>query len=454
MMPNGQSAALETKRFKVEPYHDTPAGRPLKLLFFAWYFPPARGIASVRSWNMAKYLVRSGWQVTVVTPDPALWRHAEGSEAISAELERQGIRRIWTDHRWRWLSPYDLNCWNEGLGRLAGGTCRRVARYLGIEGEIGWLQPTGAACSGLSRDDVDVILATGSPFVSFRLARRLSERLGRPYVLDYRDPWTQNPHAERNRLALSTRLTLRTEARLLAGSAAAIHVSPSCSSAMAQRFELERRPHVITNGYDPEELAAVKPHDFGYSAIVYTGAFYPPKRTAAPLMAALKRLRETAAGNKPDWRFHYYGDAEAHVREEANHWGMMDRVVLHGTVTRAEALSAVKGATIALVITSVFDEGSLEDNGIVTGKVFEPLGLGTPILLIAPRGSDARKIIAETDSGRAFVGTDVDGIAGFLSRLPRRTREASSAEAYSWPAKAAELDGILRNAAASGQTVA
>ncbi len=51
-----------------------------KMLFLACYFPPVHGSACVRTWNMAKYLARLGWDVTVVTPDPSLWRNVEQPE--------------------------------------------------------------------------------------------------------------------------------------------------------------------------------------------------------------------------------------------------------------------------------------------------------------------------------------------------------------------------------------
>src|SRR4030095_10196906 len=120
---------------------------------------------------------------------------------------------------------------------------------------------------------------------------------------------------------------IRKEAMLLAGSAATTIVSRSCASALAQRFDLGPKTHVITNGYDPEELADVEPYNFGHFAIVYTGSFYPPKLVITPSMAALKRLKETTNTYNAEWYFHYYGDGdgEAHVREEANRFGLMDR---------------------------------------------------------------------------------------------------------------------------------
>jgi hypothetical protein len=54
----------------------------------------------------------------------------------------------------------------------------------------------------------------------------------------------------------------------------------------------------------------------------------------------------------------------------------MDRVIIHGNVSRKEALTATRGAGAAVVITSVAKRASLEENGIMTGKIYEALGLG------------------------------------------------------------------------------
>ena len=109
---------------------------------------------------------------------------------------------------------------------------------------------------------------------------------------------------------------------------------------MDRSFQLGSKLHVITNGYDPVELAGIKPYDFGHRAIVYTGNFYPPKRVISPILAALKRVNETMHGKDVPWLFHYYGGQGNHVREEAERFGVMEQVVLHGNVPRAEALGA------------------------------------------------------------------------------------------------------------------
>ena len=109
------------------------------------------------------------------------------------------------------------------------------------------------------------------------------------------------------------------------------------------------------------------------------------------------------------WYFHYYGAQENHVREQADRFGLTDRIVLHGRVPRREALSAVKGANLAVVITSVYEQSPLEDKGIVPGKIFEAIGLGTPVLLIAPNGSDATAITRHHWISEKFYGSRDSG---------------------------------------------
>jgi glycosyltransferase involved in cell wall biosynthesis len=411
------------------------------LLFLTWHFPPASSVACVRTWSIAKHLARLGWEVTVVTPDPSVWRRVEDSQETEANLQREKIRRISTGHRWRCLVADRLHCWNQGVGWLAGGICRNVARRLGVDLVIGWIKEAERACSALTPKDVDVILASGPPFATFTLARRLSKRLGRPYVLDYRDPWTQSPHAARP----ARPTTIRKEARLLADSGALTIVSPSWALGLDRRFGVGSKLHVVTNGYDSEELAGVAPHAFGHFAVVYAGNFYLPKRVISPVMAALKILSETTNQRVGDWRFHYYGINQEHVTEEAKRFGLMHRVVLHGSVPRADALSALRGAGVAVVITSVFENALLEDEGIVTGKVFEILGLETPILLVAPSGSDARVVVQSAGIAQSFTGTDAEGMASFLkSVMLGRNPEPVNPSAYAWTSIAKRLDAILR----------
>jgi glycosyltransferase involved in cell wall biosynthesis len=391
-------------------------------------------------WNIAKYLARSGWAVTVLTVDQSLWRHIEGADATEIDLEREGILRLTTDHHWRWLAADSLNYSDSRLAWFGGGICRRVARGLSIDSAAGWIRAAERACADLKAGDVDVILASGPPFAAFSLAKRLSERLMCPYVLDYRDLWSRNffhpaPGA------------LRREASVIAGSAAVTTVSPSWGSVMAGEFAVGPKLHVISNGYDAEVLASIEPYHFGHFAIVYAGRLAPPRRTISPLFEGLKRLEGAAPGQVRRWQFHYYGHESRHVIEEAERFGLTRRLVVHGRVPRSQTLSAVKGAGVAVVITSVVERATNVDNGMVTAKIFESIGLGTPALLIAPMGSDANAVAEVTGLARSFRAADVEGIASFLGYLLEgQTLEPKDPAAYAWENLVSGFDRVLRKA--------
>jgi glycosyltransferase involved in cell wall biosynthesis len=418
----------------------TETARMPRLLFLAHSFPPKNTIGCVRTYSMAKWLTRRGWEVTVVTPRESAWGQRDGAMDFHRRLLREGIRCIRTEHHWQsLLAAADRRSL---LGWIAGGVARRSAPFLGIEREAGWVGDVERACAGLTGDDVDLVLASGPPFVSFELARRLAERLGCPYVLDYRDLWTKNPHAFK---AASKRLLAR-ERRAVEGSAAALGVSPSLVQSVQRGFAGSKPMHVISNGYDPEELEGVPRHDFGHFAIVYTGTLYPPKRGVEPLMAALLRL-EVLKPEDDDWTFHYYGSQGDYVRRVAESFGIAHRTRMHGTVPRPEALAAVRGANLAVVISSVYEEATLEEKGIVTGKVFEEIGLRTPLLVIAPAGSDLDGILAATGLGKRFAGTEIDAMAAFLlERMRGGAPKPRDTDVYSWETIGRQLDDVLRGA--------
>jgi glycosyltransferase involved in cell wall biosynthesis len=204
---------------------------------------------------------------------------------------------------------------------------------------------------------------------------------------------------------------------------------------------------VVPNGYDSGEMAAIKPYDFGHCAIVYTGIFYPPKRIISPFLSALKCLQESFSENRNGWYFHFYGAEENYVREEAKRFGLNDRVVLHGRVPRREALSAIKGASLAVVITSVAEQGSMSDRGIVTAKIYEAIGLRTPVLLITPEGSDATAVTEATGLVKSFTGADIQGMASFLKDVVcGQAPKPEDVEACSWTAISKNLDAVLHKA--------
>lgn len=413
-------------------------GRPPRLLYLARAFPPAPAIGSVRAWNTAKWLAASGWAVTVVTPEPSVWLHPDEPEKVQERLRSAGIARILTGHAWPMLMP-DRVKWIPGrAGWLLGGACRVVARSLGIEASAGWGISAERACAVLARGDCDLILATGGA-AAYRAAHRLSLRLGCPFLMDYRDPWTGNPHDAGRRSKSSE------EARLLGACAGATVVSPSWAELIGRTFGVPEKVHVITNGFDPDMFVGVESRRFDHFAIVYAGTLYPPKRVLDPVLRALRAFAESRPARVA--RFHYYGDFGEPVLEAATRLGARALVEVHGRVPRRAALEAQKGSGLVVVVASVDEEAGLSDLGVVTAKVFDCMALDRPALVVAPRGSDLYAVARTAGGMRCFAGSDVEGMARYIGEVEGgRAPPALGRQAYRWDSIAGKLDGVLRAA--------
>lgn len=417
-----------------------------RLLYLAYCFPPAPFIASVRTWNVARQLARIGWQVTVVTPHPSLWRRIDSTQPSAEDAAKEGLELLHTGHYWPWLVTDYLRNSHPRFAWAVGGPFRKLLRSCGLEGYIGWIPAVKSACARYRPGDIDVVLGTGNPFVTFGLARSLARRLHCPYVLDYRDLWTGNPGRAQ------VPWIRWTERRILGAAAAITIVSKSLTEVLAQHFGVSDRVHVISNGYNATEQASLQPLNFCEPAVVYAGTLYPPNAVLDPVFSALSNLNRSNI----DWKFHYYGSMTSLVADAAKRAGITNRLVLHGQVPRREALAAAKGAHCAVVVTSVLDTASASERGIVTGKIFELVGMGVPILLVAPPFSDAEAVVGTC--GHRFSGSQINEMTSYLADLltsPRRS--FTPPPEYDWETLGMRLhqvlEGIVRGPTGTGRRI-
>ena len=76
--------------------------------------------------------------------------------------------------------------------------------------------------------------------------------------------------------------------------------------------------------------------------------------------------------------------------------------------------------------------------------MFESIGLGTPVLAIAPPAPTSNRI-ATAGKGRVFRGSDIAGMAAFLAELMAgKTLPPNRPEQFAWPNLAKKMDTTLR----------
>lgn len=419
-----------------------PRETALRLLLLAFPFPPARAVGAVRCANLAKQLSRLGWRITVVTIDPGLLADPDPSMGdMEAWFREAGVETVWTDHGLRmFLGGYVTGRWWERPAWVRGLAIRFV-RWTGVDRSAGWIRPVSQACARFRPGDFDVVMASGPPYAAFKAAGRLGRRLRARVVLDYRDLWSMAPHDPH-----LMPWTVKGEQRLLDQASKVLVVSSAMARCLERKFGHAEKISVVTNGFDPEAFRNVVPMRFEQPTVVYAGTFYPPLRIIDPVLDALREVNGPGRAEGKALRLLYLGPQGDAVRKAAKARGVLRWVETKGRVPRQEVYSALKGAVAATVVTSVEPAVSPEVDSILTGKLFEAMGCGAPVLLVAPAGSEASRVVERTRAGRSFVGSDVEGMAAWLRERMAGdpVPVALDVQAYSWPQIARQVDRILR----------
>ena len=79
-----------------------------------------------------------------------------------------------------------------------------------------------------------------------------------------------------------------------------------------------------------------------------------------------------------------------------------------------KAIQSIMNSSVVVLI--IPDHNS--NKGILTGKLFEYLATGVPILCLGPADGDAAEIISKAKAGATFGYNDIKGISEFLNNVP------------------------------------
>jgi len=121
-----------------------------------------------------------------------------------------------------------------------------------------WFLPIGtkyelykAAKNFLKDNKVDVIIATGDPFILFKYASKLSKEFNTPWVADYRDPWS-------NRISINNKPIQKNIAKILEKkylkNVKLISTVSEYFAAIIKKNVCDKPFAIIPNGYDENVL--------------------------------------------------------------------------------------------------------------------------------------------------------------------------------------------------------
>lgn len=392
-------------------------------LLVTYYFPPSGGSGVQRMLKFTKYLPHFGWKPLILTVRedaefPARDETLRSDIPEGTKVVRTGITEFYRFYRSMagTTAPLDVSARSENEGLLKRFLRAVRASIFVPDGRVGWIpHALGPGKKLAVENNASVILSSGPPFTANLIGGLLHRRTGLPWMQDFRDPWTRAPFYP-DRPALVRRIDERLEAWTVRTADRTLAVNRMIIDDFCERYERIDRDRLATlpNGYDEEDFEGLERSDPKKLTMVHTGSLFSSRDPKA-LRTALADLCAQEEGFAESVEIVIAGRVDPDV-EEALRAPPLDRIVsLVGYLEHSCSLKLLRSAHLCLLF--VGQEKSVR--GMLTGKVFEYLGSGTPILAIAPEG-EARDLIERCRAGFVVDPTDVEGTRELLRSIWKR----------------------------------
>jgi glycosyltransferase involved in cell wall biosynthesis len=390
-----------------------------RLLIASYSYPPIADVGSFRTIKLAKYLVRMGWAVHVVSVrNPDVWRIIGPAEEPPGVEVTRTLDPIRLDRAGQAIRSVIMSRGSPGLSAKAGLGRRGVVVP---EFQAGWLLTASGAMARIARRwQATHLMGTGPPFSSLIAAAVAARKTGLPFLADLQDSWTIHPDT-RYPTGVLRAIDEALERTVFRQARAITVVTRTIADRYGRRYpQWKSKIHVLPNGYDPEDLPRASEPREGPFTIAYTGSFYPHSPPTT-LLAALQRLVSSGAVPRDGLRVEFVGRPEETIRKDIETRGLADVVIVQGfRPLREAAATAARADLLYLLIPRHFREA-------LSDKIFLYLATGNPILAEVPEG-EAREFLKERGGEVSFVPPgDVSAMESAIREAFSRGRSRTSA---------------------------
>ena len=371
------------------------------------YFPPAGGGGVQRSLKLAQYLPALGVETHVLAPDDPKWVHRDPELRVPTQA--------WI-HRARYIGPRGRKPAEElratdGLERALVQAQVTARRLLVPDASVTWnLTAIPAAIRIAKREGIDVVITTSPPGSVHFVGAAVQRASGTRWIADLRDPLVANQHRRDDTAAARARQAANEQvARLVARNADAVTCVSEAIADEVRGLGARGPVRVIANGCDFDDFAGLEYEPAPRFRITHTGSFFG-KRDPRPFLQAFHDAGLDAVAR-------FVGDFRSSDREWAEALDLGDRLEIVDYLPRADSLRLQRDSEALLLL--VPDAGG-RGKGVLSGKVFEYIAAGRPILAVVPPDGAAADLVRETGSGVVVAPDDVDGIRAALVELHAR----------------------------------
>jgi glycosyltransferase involved in cell wall biosynthesis len=411
-----------------------------KVLMIAYYYPPVAGGGVQRTSKFAKYLPQFGWKPVVLTvreafdyySDDSLLQDIDGSVTVHRSGSIEPMK--WIRKRLKQQSQNPGNSKDENTSQKI--RLKKFPWLLKIkesifipDAEIGWLPfAVIKALKLIKKENIDLIYSTSCPYTDHLIAYFLKKITGKPWVADFRDPWSLSIKAPQ--FSWRRFWDIRLERRILGTANRVVTVTKPIERDF-RRICPQGRYKTITNGYDEDDFCSARTNAFKEDrfTITYTGILFRENSPNTFLKALANLIAE-----KPDLRekilVRFVGQIDNPGESDNLQYLQslpLDSVVqLVPYVRHRQAIEYMISSDVVLLIVN---DGPHRD-GIITSKSFEYARSGSPVLAVVPPDGAAGQLVLQTHSGIVVHPDAIDEIRKAIHHLYKLYQRKSLDRAF------------------------
>lgn len=434
-----------------------------KVLIISYYWPPSGGSGVQRWLKFVKYFREFGIEPIVLTIDPAFATFPNHDYSLLEEIP-EGIEI----HTTQASSPFELykkvrkkDAPQAGFsGEKKTGLVDKAMRFIRgnffiPDARIGWNKFALKKAKELIQfHNIDSIVTTSPPHSTQLIGLELKRMFNLHWLADLRDPWTEIYYnQELFRASFAKKKDYKLEQLCLKNADKIVVVSEDIKRHFgANRKEILEKIHVIPNGFDETDFTNnlgqknVTPNSnsgnkLGYNSSNKTISYVGNLGEQYPVEGFFKAFSEIVKKDS-DWKLHFVGNCHNGVKTLVEKLNLSNSVVFVPYVNHSEAIDFMIKARILLLIIP-----EIENNkGILTGKLFEYLATGNPILNIGPKDGDAATILNENEVSITLNPNEKQEIVDFiLNSSPTNTPSNLSEHKFSRRNLTKEMAGLILN---------
>jgi glycosyltransferase involved in cell wall biosynthesis len=414
-----------------------------RVLVLAYLFPPIANSGTMRPLKFVKYLAEHGWDPIVIT---AASFEGEPTDAALLDQVPPGVRIV--------RVPMFNDRIADGIAGMLGGT--RFGKKVGdavrwrlrdrrrLPDLYAWWQPTAArAARRVFRETgFDAIYATGFPWTTLMVGRQVAIETGRPLVADFRDAWAAETLFQDERPAREVELAF--ERQVVATAAAVVTTTDGTVRLMANAYPSEEPAKFIAvhNGFDPADFdVPPQPRTRDKLRLVYTGV-WKGGHNPGDLYTAIEWVRRS----HPELLERVEVVMAGFAPGEAERRGLSPYITERGRVPHREAVALMRSADVLF-----FPHTDAVGPWVVSGKVYEYLAAGAPILAHTAPETDSARILQRIGGAIVVPREDPGDLYRRLldlfatGRFEVRQRDPAALRAFERRTLTAKLAGVLND---------